>query len=254
MNVYDLSAVLFLVAYFINLFYITVLYHRGLTHGAVELRPALRRWTVATGNWVTGIDPKSWACMHRLHHLHSDTELDPHSPVRFGTLGVASGQLHSYRKTLVGLIKKNKQYADLVRDLEFPVHWLNRTRYWYLPYLLHFSIAVAISFLAHHWLPGLAYLGGILSHPVQGWLVNALAHRYGYRNHEIQDHSRNNPWVAWVCMGEGYQNNHHADPSSAKFSERWHEFDLGYGMCLISEKIKLLRIVPHAREQQEVHP
>src|SRR5262252_6756655 len=72
---------MFLAAYLLNIFYITVLYHRGLTHGAVRLRPFTRNLLIHTGNWVTGLDPKGWACMHRLHHMHSDTALDPHRPV-----------------------------------------------------------------------------------------------------------------------------------------------------------------------------
>jgi stearoyl-CoA desaturase (delta-9 desaturase) len=84
----------FLCGYGLNMFYITVLYHRGLAHGSVTLRSWVRALVTWTGNWLTGVDPKAWSCMHRMHHLHSDTPLDPHSPAHQGLVGVALGQLH----------------------------------------------------------------------------------------------------------------------------------------------------------------
>ncbi|RYZ64872.1 MAG: hypothetical protein EOP09_15240 [Proteobacteria bacterium] len=73
-------------------------------------------------------------------------------------------------------------------------------------------------------------------------MVNSFAHRYGYRNFEVGDHSQNNTMVAWLVMGEGYQNNHHAKPLSPRFSHQWYEIDLGYGMCIVAEKMRLLKM------------
>ena len=69
---YGFCGSVFLAALFVNALYITVFYHRGLAHGAVRLHPHMRRFVAATGVWVTGVDPKSWCCMHRLHHKHAD--------------------------------------------------------------------------------------------------------------------------------------------------------------------------------------
>ncbi len=242
MSVLWLSAGFFSIGYVINLFYISVLYHRALTHQSIVLSPFARTWTVRTGVWVTGIDPKAWACMHRLHHLYSDTEKDPHSPVHFGVFGVAISQLKYYKTVLVGLIKNKPTYSDVVKDLEFPVSWVNRTGIWYMPYLVHFLIAVIISVATQSPWPGLAYWLGIMSHPAQGWLVNSLAHRFGYRNHQTEDNSKNNTIVAWLVAGEGYQNNHHAHPESSKFSEKWYEFDSGYLLCKMASKAGFLKI------------
>ena len=74
----------FVVAYLLNLTTITVMYHRGLAHGGVTLKPWVKRFVALSGNWLTGLDPKGWVCMHRLHHAHSDTPDDPHSPVHKG--------------------------------------------------------------------------------------------------------------------------------------------------------------------------
>ena len=230
----------FLAAYLVNILYITVFYHRGLAHGGVELRPWLRWWVVHTGSWVTGLDPKGWACMHRLHHQHSDTPEDPHSPWNLGVFGVMLGQLRSYEKVLGGLLREQSHYSSVVKDLDFPVNWLNRKKLWYLPYMAHAVIAVALAIAFHSSFLGAAFWLGTMSHPIQGWMVNSFAHKFGYRNFDLDDRSRNNTLVAWLVFGEGYQNNHHAFPQSPKFSRQWFEFDGGYALCRVAHGLKML--------------
>ncbi|RYZ73939.1 MAG: hypothetical protein EOP09_01170, partial [Proteobacteria bacterium] len=157
MNTYLVALLVFSAGYILNIFYITVLYHRGIAHGAVQLSPALRQWTIMSGSWITGIDLKSWACMHRLHHAHSDTALDPHSPIHYGVFGVMLGQLRSYQKTIIGLAANKSKYADIVKDLDFPVHWLNRKKMWLLPYALHIVIAAVVVYFTGSVLIGVAY-------------------------------------------------------------------------------------------------
>ncbi|MFZ3230873.1 MAG: acyl-CoA desaturase [Pseudobdellovibrio sp.] len=233
---------LFVIGYLINIFYITVLYHRGLSHGSVILNSKLTKLLKWTGIWVTGIDPKAWACMHRMHHMFSDTEQDPHSPKIFGVFGVAMEQLHSYENVLRQLIRGNPMYTRLVSDVPFDVSFLNRKKLWMLPYVLHLAISLVLGFTTGSVLIGVAYYVGIMSHPVQGWMVNALAHKYGYRNFSTKDESTNNWLVSFLVFGEGYQNNHHARPKRANFAIRSSEFDFGYGLCLISQKLGLLRL------------
>lgn len=246
-----LAVAVFAFGYLLNIFYITVLYHRALTHGAVKLTP-FSTWLLAnTGNWVTGLDPKSWACMHRQHHLYSDTEQDPHSPAQLGVLGVGLGQLRSYERTLRELIKRNPRTSAIVADVPFGVNALNRKRLWMLPYMLHVTLSFVLAFalapfLAHAWVVGLAYYLGIMSHPIQGWMVNALGHRYGYRNYATSDQSKNNAFVALFVFGEGYQNNHHEAPASANFAHRWFEIDLGYALCQLAIFVGLLERQSHA--------
>lgn len=239
-----LAVVVFLAAYLLNVFYVTVLYHRGLTHGAVTLGPFLRWMVVHTGNWVTGLDPRGWSTMHRLHHAHSDTELDPHSPKYNGVVALMLVQLRSYNRVLSKLIRKDDEVTRLSRDLDFEVSWLNRHHLWVLPYALHAAIGLSLAVFGGWWLIGAAYWLGMMSHPIQGWLVNAFAHKYGSRNFETNDDSRNNAPVAWLVFGEGYQNNHHAFPRAANFAMRGNEVDLGYGLCVACEKLGLLEIAP----------
>ncbi|HEU0093550.1 MAG TPA: fatty acid desaturase [Vicinamibacteria bacterium] len=231
----------FLAAYSLHLGYITVFYHRALAHRAVRLHPATLRFVLATGNWVTGLDPKAWSCMHRMHHAFSDGPDDPHSPAQAGVLGVLVAQLRAYERTLYGLLGRHPDYLRHVPDLDFPVHWLNRHGLWWLPYALHTAAAVFLGYAAG-WGFGLAYFAGLMSHPIEGWVINALGHAVGPRNFETPDDSRN-PWLAALLIGgEGLQNNHHRFPGSARFSYRWWEPDAGFMLCRALEKAGALTI------------
>lgn len=234
--------VVFLVAYLINALVITVGYHRGLAHGAVELHPVVRRGVIGLGNWLTGLDPKAWAVMHRLHHAHSDTALDPHSPHNVGIAGILFEQLQSYKRVLVALARDDERVRPFAKGLDFDLNILNRYRVWWLPYVVHGAVALALGALGGLWLLGLAYFVGIMSHPLQGGLVNAFGHAVGGRNFDTRDQSTNNHVVAWLVAGEGFQNNHHAHPASARFSYRASEVDWGYGACRVLQAMGALRI------------
>jgi stearoyl-CoA desaturase (delta-9 desaturase) len=231
-----------LAAYLINMTYLSVFYHRGFTHQAIILRPWLKKFVVRSGAWMTGLDPKSWTCMHRMHHLYSDLPSDPHSPVNVGVVGVLKSQYHSYNRTMAALIQNRKKYTSLVQDLDFPVNWLNRKGLWSVPYLIHGGLAVSVGWYFDAWLLGTCYFVGLMSHPLQGWLVNSLGHRFGYRNFNTADNSRNNILVSWFALGEGYQNNHHQAPQSAKFGIKWWEIDFGYQICRILGLFRLVEI------------
>jgi stearoyl-CoA desaturase (delta-9 desaturase) len=238
-------ALTFTAAYALNCLYMTVFYHRALTHGAVRLSPWAKRFVVATGVWVTGLDPKSWCCMHRLHHLHSDTEADPHSPMRFGVAGVFRAQLLHYIWTMQGLDRGLRRYQTIAADLDFPVDWVNRKRLWFFPHFVHLAIAIGIGVAFHAWLAGLCFFVGLLCAPLGGWAVNAFGHSRGYRNFETPDNSRNNTAVALLVCGEGYQNNHHADPTRASFAVTPGEFDWGFALCRAARLAGLIESGEH---------
>jgi fatty-acid desaturase len=205
------------------------------------MHPRLRSLVIAGGNWLTGLDPKAWVVMHRMHHAHSDTPLDPHSPVNVGIIGVGQEQLRNYKRVIVGLIKNKEEFTRFAKDLDFDLNPLMRKNRWWVPYLMHAAIAVALGFSVG-WLLAAAYYFGIMSHPLQGGMVNSLGHAMGSRNFETSDNSRNNHLAAWLIFGEGFQNNHHRYPVSAKFSYRPHEIDMGYGACVLFECLGLVTI------------
>lgn len=239
---YAVCLAVLVTAYFVNTATITVIYHRGWAHRALTIAPWLERFMRVAGNWLTGLDPKGWVCMHRMHHAHSDTEKDPHSPLHKGFFGVLYAQLKAYERCLVGISRKDPTYLRVVEDLEFDISALNRRRLWQLPYLVHFGIAVVLATVLGWWLLGACYFFGIMSHPIEGWLVNSFGHAFGTRNFDTPDNSRNNHPVGLFVFGEGYQNNHHQYPSSAKFSYRWYELDTGWAVCWVLDKLGLVRV------------
>ena len=238
---FALCAAVFAVAYLLNILTVSVGYHRALAHRSIDLHPALQRLVVRGGNWLTGLDPKAWIVMHRLHHEHSDTPLDPHSPVNVGILGIPLEQLRNYERVIIGLLKQKPEFTRYARDLDFPLNALTRAGRWYVPYLVHAAVALALGF-AGGWLLGVAYFLGMMSHPVQGAIVNALGHAWGGRNFDTPDNSRNNHLAALLILGEGFQNNHHRFPGSATFAYRRHEIDAGFGACLVLERLGLAKI------------
>ena len=232
----------FLVGYVLNGIYITVFYHRGFTHQALTVNNWAKKFIVLSAPWITGLDVKAWSCMHRFHHDFSDKEGDPHSPYQSGFFGVIIQQLRSYEKYLAGLIKGRKSYLTKVNDLDFPVTWFFRKNMWYLPYLVHGIIGLTIGFFGNAWLLGFCYWLGLMSHPLQGFLVNSVCHCFGYRNFNTEDQSRNNFFVGWAVIGEGWHNNHHQNPGSPKFSLKWFEFDIGWLFCQILEFFGVIKV------------
>ena len=147
---YWAACVLVLVfAYTLTIVITSVGYHRGLTHGAVRLRPVVRRMVIAGGHWLTGIDPKAWVVMHRLHHAHSDRPEDPHSPVNVGLFGVPWQQIKSYARVIVGLRHNDPHYADVAPDVE--TSWPVASGLWFLPILTHAVISLAIGLAGGGW-------------------------------------------------------------------------------------------------------
>lgn len=219
----------FIIFYMVNIIVISIGYHRALAHGSIELVPWLRRGLFRFGPWITGIDPKSWVFMHRLHHRYSDTERDPHSPIYQGIFGVFVGQLKSYKKSIRSLIRKTPKTMMIVADIPEGIHPLIRQGKWYYFYTLQLGLALAISLAFRDLGLGVAQILGSLSHPVQGWLINSLGHSLGYRNFQVADRSKNNWLVGFLLLGEGFQNNHHADPQNDRFSYKWWEIDTATG-------------------------
>ncbi len=234
-------AAMFATAYLTSILAITVGYHRGLAHGALVLHPALRRVVIDAGIWLTGLDPKAWIVMHRMHHAFSDTARDPHAPTKGGLLAMIIQQYYGTSHTIRGLRYADPEYTRFAGDLDFDLHPVTKRWMWWLPYAVH-AIAGIVLGATVGWIFGAAYFLGIASHPFQGALVNFLGHSSGARNFDTGDDSRNNLLVAWLTLGEGFQNNHHRYPRSVSFAYRRSEIDLGYAVCLALDAAGLVTI------------
>jgi stearoyl-CoA desaturase (delta-9 desaturase) len=230
---------LFLFGYIINMFYISVLYHRGLAHGSVKLQPKILKLLQKTGVWVTGLDPLSWTLMHRVHHKYSDRKMDPHSPLNGGIFMVWISQYKSYLYFFERMkTKDNAELNEMISDIPFGASNVSSN----LPYVLQILFSIAIAYFFQSWLAGVAWFVGIMGHPIQGWMINALAHKYGGRNFNTDDNSKNNLILGYLIFGEGYQNNHHAHPERANFAFKFPEFDPGFVLCKFCSKMNWIKL------------
>jgi fatty-acid desaturase len=170
---------------------------------------------------------------HRVHHQLSDHEGDPHSPTE-GTFWAHMGWIMSGQSLHAATSILNRYAPDLSRD-KFYV-WLSK--YHWVP-----LTTVGLVLLAWGGWP--AVLWGIFLRVTLGlhatWLVNSATHLWGSRRFETRDESRNNWWVALLTGGEGWHNNHHAHPVSARHGLRWFEFDPNYYGIWLLKKLGLAR-------------
>ena len=200
-------------------------YHRLLTHGSFKTSGPMKFIFALLGGISGEGSALVWVSNHRKHHAFSDQEGDPHSP-REGGFWSHMLWLFPYHSGTEVAARVHRWAPDLERDRG--VRFLHQT------FLLwHFLIGSAL--LATGWslygrevgiswlLWGLAMRMVIVFHIT--WLVNSASHMWGYRNYETTDCSRNLWWVALLTFGEGWHNNHHAQPVSAYHGHRWWEID-----------------------------
>ena len=234
-----------------GMFGITIGYHRLLTHRGFTCPKWLEHTLATMGMFNLQDSPARWVAIHRLHHRHSDQQADTHSPLAGFWWGHV-GWVVSRHKDTDRTIRYGRYVPDLLRDRYY--RRLERNNGWLLVFLAHAAALIAIGAVFGYFVGGSSEaLRYAASWAVWGvavrtvfvlhgtWSVNSLAHMYGYRNYETRDQSTNNWLVALVAHGEGWHNNHHADPRSAAHGHRWWEFDMSWWV------IRLLGVVGLAR-------
>jgi stearoyl-CoA desaturase (delta-9 desaturase) len=214
-------------------------YHRLHTHRSYRAPRLLEYFFAICGCLTLEGGPITWVATHRIHHQKSDHEGDPHSP-RDGMWWSHVGWIlfGESLDRLTGIVCK---YApDLGKD-RFYV-WINR--YFWVP-----LVALAAILLAIGGWP--LFLWGICLRVVFGlhttWLVNSATHLWGGRRFATRDDSRNNWWVALLTFGEGWHNNHHAHPTSARHGLAWYEFDPSWITLKILRKLGIAKSVQCAK-------
>jgi stearoyl-CoA desaturase (delta-9 desaturase) len=222
-------------------------YHRLLTHRGYQTPKWVEYLMSICATLSLEGGPIFWVSTHRVHHQLSDQEGDPHTPREGGWWAHAGwllfGQaLHAQTKVL------SRYVPDLSKD-RFHV-WLSK--YHWLPITASGLLLLAGGWIWGGWVNGVAMvLWGVLLRVTLGlhatWLVNSATHLWGSRRFETRDDSRNSWWVALLTGGEGWHNNHHAHPVSARHGLKWYEFDPNfYGIWLLS-KIGLAKKVRIAK-------
>jgi stearoyl-CoA desaturase (Delta-9 desaturase) len=221
----------------VRMFAITAFYHRYFSHRAFRTSRAAQFAFAAIGASAVQRGPLWWAAHHRHHHAHSDAPADSHSALQHGFLWSHMGWF---------LARENfPTRTRLVRDLaRYPeLRWLDRYDV-AVPALLAVSLYGLGAWLerATPWLDTSAWqlvVWGFCISTVAlfhaTFVINSLAHRWGGRRFETRDDSRNNAILALVTFGEGWHNNHHRYPGSARQGFYWWEFDLSYyGLRLLA--------------------
>ncbi|KAF1685338.1 acyl-CoA desaturase [Pseudoxanthomonas broegbernensis] len=221
----------------LTIFAVTLYLHRSQAHRGVDFHPAVshffRFWTWLTTSMIT----REWVAIHRKHHAKVETEEDPHSPQTRGIAKVFWEGVELYREARADRAAID-QYGKGAPD-----DWIERRLY--TPHAnLGPSVLLFVNF-GLFGLPGVA-LWAIQMAWIPFWaagVVNGLGHWWGYRNFESADTSTNlTPWAVWIG-GEELHNNHHAFPSSARFSMRRWELDIGWAAIKGLEKLGLARVL-----------
>lgn len=210
-------------------------YHRLLTHRGFKTSKFMERFLATCGSLALQSGPISWVTTHRLHHAFTDTDRDPHSPRRgifwahMGWIFRGTAQVHS-------AATRQRYCPDLVKD----PFLVALDKYYYVTIV----IVAAIMFAIGGWT---MVLWGVFLRTVVSWhftwLVNSATHLWGARRFETREDSRNSALVAAVTFGEGWHNNHHAYPRSARHGLTFSEVDINWIQIRLLENLGLVNNV-----------
>ncbi len=246
-----------------GMFGITIGYHRLLTHRGFTCPKWLEHSLALLGICNLQDSPARWVAIHRMHHQHSDNQPDPHSPWVNFLWGHVGWVVCRHRD-----LDKTSHYERYVRDLLRDPFYLKleRRRGWFLVYIGHALLIMLAGAIFGYFASGgrsdeavrYAASWGVWAVAVRTvfvlhgtWSVNSIAHLFGYRNYETRDHSTNNWLVALISHGEGWHNNHHAEPRSAAHGHRWWEYDMSWAIIRFWEKIGLVDNVVRPKIMQK---
>ena len=195
-------------------------FHRLLTHRGYKVPKAVEYFLATCGTLALEGGPIQWVVTHRIHHAHADRAGDPHTPrdggwwAHIGWILWGTAQNHD-QDTI------DRYAPDLIKDGYY--RWLNRF------YCIPLLVVGVMLFIFGGW--GVMLWGVFLRLIIAlhaTWLVNSATHLWGRTRFETGDDSRNSWWVALLTFGEGWHNNHHAHPTSARHGLRWYEFDMNW--------------------------
>ncbi|MGB3069740.1 MAG: fatty acid desaturase [Ottowia sp.] len=212
---------------------VTLYLHRHSAHRALDLHPAVKHFFRFWLWMTTGMTTKAWTAIHRKHHAKCEQEEDPHSPQIYGLKKVMWEGAELYRAEA-----KNEDTLNRYGH-GTPDDWLERNLYsghsiWGISLMLIIDVVLFGALGAALWAMQMAW--------IPFWaagVVNGVGHFWGYRNFEAQDASTNlTPWGI-IIGGEELHNNHHTYPTSAKFSVKPYEFDIGWVYISLLSKLGL---------------
>jgi sn-1 stearoyl-lipid 9-desaturase len=238
---------IFIAFYIWHAFGVTVGYHRLLSHRSFTVPKLVEYFWVLPGFLAFEGSPIWWATIHRAHHRYADTALDPHSP-RYGLGKAHFGWLTS--KSYNAPIDPQIQSKDLMKDpiYRFLEQGGNWGRAHFLTFFLCFAFRLVI-WACFGWVAALASLLAGLAVLQIPLMLNVVCHipKLGYKTYATGDDSVNVWWVGILAMGEGWHNNHHASPGSAKTGMRPWEIDCSWLMISAMKRLGIAQHVNVAR-------
>jgi stearoyl-CoA desaturase (delta-9 desaturase) len=214
--------------------YLTTIYlHRTLAHRSMTVHRTVA-FPMRVVLWLTtGLKPRQWVAVHRKHHAYTDVPGDPHSPVLVGFWPVQLNNVGLYRRALRSEDLVGKYAKDLAPDrwdrALFDHGWLG------------LAVGVGLLYVIFGW--WLALIAGVVhavSYLYLSAMINAVGHTYGSRPYGGA--STNNQWLAWLTGGEGLHNNHHAAPTSARFSLKRGELDPAWWIVRSLRAVRLATV------------
>ncbi len=214
----DILSSLLLAAVVVELsaFATSIYLHRCLTHRALRLHP-LVAFPLRLHLWLaTGIVAKQWVAVHRKHHRFADKEGDPHSPLLKGLWRILLGNVYYYAREACDRQTVNRFAPDVGRD------WLDRYFFSHPLAGMTGGVLVFVFLLGPLW-GAVSFALQVLVYIFLNAVINGAGHAVGYCN--FDNTATNMQMVAWITAGEGLHNNHHAFPTSARFSIRRGEYD-----------------------------
>ena len=195
-------------------------YHRLLTHRGYKVPRVVEYFLATCASLALQGGPIQWATTHRMHHAHTDKQGDPHTP-REGRWWSHVGWI------LTGTAQRHDEatIAHYVPDLTKDRFYIWLDRLYFVPLvLLTLALLAFGGWSVMLW--GVCVRVTLALHAT--WLVNSATHLWGRKRFETGDDSTNSWWVAMLTFGEGWHNNHHAHPTSARHGLKWYEVDLNW--------------------------
>ena len=261
-NFNDLCGLMIILLFFIAIWYLslfsqTFFQHRYGAHGAFRMSRSWERFFYIFTYITQGssyLSPRTYAILHRLHHAHTDTEQDPHSP------SYSKNIFHmmwmtwkAYSGIHTRITEVESKYLKNLPDWPRFERWAHSSfsRLLWVGAYIAFFVAYANSFWWYLLLPVIIAMG-----PVHGAIINWFAHRNGYETFEMENTSKNLLPVDILMLGESYHNNHHKHPSSINFGHRWHELDPVYPVIRLLLWMKVIHksAVPVKTGIEEIAP
>lgn len=236
------AAITAIVLYFLRVFFIGAFYHRYFSHRTYKTNRFWQFIFAVLGLSAAQRGPLWWASHHRQHHISADKEMDAHSPVHHGFLWSHMGWFMSTKNYYYNpeRVKDFSKYPELV--------FLDRHDA-LIPVILA-ALLFGAGALLQHFSPGLGTSGWqmlIWGFSISTIMVfhttvsiNSLAHKYGKRRFKTDDNSRNSFILALFTLGEGWHNNHHHYPATARQGFFWWELDVTYYILKLFEKLRIV--------------